>query len=54
MHLLEENFSIGSLSEDSGGKPLKRDALVLPGTSDKVKNESSLILQLSPPKDAPY
>ena len=34
---LEASCSAKSLSENRGGKPLKLDALVSPGTSDRVK-----------------
>ena len=54
MRLLEESFSGRSLSEYWGVNPLKLDSLVSPSTSDKVKNETSSILKLCPPKDAPY
>ena len=51
---LETSCSAGSFSEERVGKPPKLDALVSPGTGDRVKIETSLNLKLLPPKDARY
>ena len=54
MCLLEVSCLAVSFPKDWGGKPSILDALVPRNTSDRVKNETSSIQKLSPPKDAPY